>query len=238
MVVSRDREFGEMKLGSQGEDTSNNRRILAHRGLWSLPEEQNTLLALSAALEHGFGIETDVRDSAGELVVSHDVPVGGEVKLTELYRLIQTRSSAPPIALNIKSDGLAKEISRAFPQENDSFSNTFYFDMSLPQYIQYSRLDLPVAIRLSEYERVEPLEGLLERQPKKWVWLDAFNGDWWLDSEILADSSYAFVVVSPELHGRPHLSVWQTVKAAIANGQDVYICTDFPIEFSRYLDAD
>lgn len=238
MVVSRGKEFGEVKLISQGAHLSNHHRILAHRGLWSLPEEQNTLLALSAALEHGFGIETDVRDSAGELVVSHDVPVGGEVKLTELYSLLQVQSAALPIALNIKSDGLAKEISRAFPQEKDAFSYTFYFDMSVPQYIHYSRLDLPVAVRLSEYETVEPMASLIERQHKKWVWLDAFNGDWWLDSEILADSSYSYVVVSPELHGRPHINVWQTVKAAIANGQDVYICTDFPIEFSRYLDAD
>jgi glycerophosphoryl diester phosphodiesterase len=49
-------------------------RILAHRGYWLEPGEKNSLSAFRRAFEGGFGIETDIRDLDGELVVSHDPP--------------------------------------------------------------------------------------------------------------------------------------------------------------------
>ena len=48
-------------------------RILAHRGYWNNEAEKNTLLALKAALEKGYGFESDVRDYLGRLVVSHNI---------------------------------------------------------------------------------------------------------------------------------------------------------------------
>ena len=225
-------------MALQNVQASLNHRILAHRGLWSAPEDQNTLQALSAALNLGFGIETDLRDFVGELVVSHDMPRGGEVMLIELIEVIQAHTEGLPIALNIKSDGLAKEILQVIPLSHPAFSNTFFFDMSVPQYIQYSRKEMPVAIRRSEYELVDPLISLTLGQQKQWVWLDAFIEDWWLEAGIIENSAYTYVIVSPELHGRPYLSAWQVIKTAIKKGEDVYICTDFPVEFSRFLDAD
>ena len=49
--------------------------ILAHRGLWFCEEEKNSSNALFKALDLGFGIETDVRDLCGELIISHDPPM-------------------------------------------------------------------------------------------------------------------------------------------------------------------
>lgn len=55
--------------------------ILAHRGLWREPAERNSLAALEAALAESFGVETDVRDLGGQLVISHDPPGPGTLPL-------------------------------------------------------------------------------------------------------------------------------------------------------------
>ena len=62
-------------------------RILAHRGYWKKPEEKNSKTAFLRALEFGFGIETDLRDSGGQVVVSHDMPRGGEMTLEQFCEL-------------------------------------------------------------------------------------------------------------------------------------------------------
>jgi glycerophosphoryl diester phosphodiesterase len=48
-------------------------KIISHRGFWITPSEQNTEVAFIRALECGFGIETDIRDVSGDLVISHDM---------------------------------------------------------------------------------------------------------------------------------------------------------------------
>ena len=82
----------------------NKNRILAHRGYWRKPNEQNNISAIKLALQKGFGVETDVRDLNGNLVISHDPP-----KLKNIFDLasfcklvVQTKSTAR-LALNIKS---------------------------------------------------------------------------------------------------------------------------------------
>jgi glycerophosphoryl diester phosphodiesterase len=50
-------------------------KLLCHRGIWFTPEEKNTERALGLAFAQGLGIETDVRDCDGQLVVSHDAPL-------------------------------------------------------------------------------------------------------------------------------------------------------------------
>ena len=47
-------------------------RILAHRGLWVTDSEKNSKEAIALALSEGFGVELDVRDRNGGLIVSHD----------------------------------------------------------------------------------------------------------------------------------------------------------------------
>ena len=50
---------------------------LAHRGLWAEADERNTLAAFRDAFAHGWGVELDVRDLDGALVISHDPPAAG-----------------------------------------------------------------------------------------------------------------------------------------------------------------
>ena len=57
--------------------------IIAHRGFWRKEKEMNTSIAFSRAISSNYGIETDVRDCCGELVISHDVPIGNNLSFDE-----------------------------------------------------------------------------------------------------------------------------------------------------------
>lgn len=201
-------------------------RILCHRGLWSRHEEKNTRSALLGALEIGFGIETDIRDHLGEVVISHDpVKSGNHPKLHELQ--LWTTKANVPIALNVKSDGLHSILSpEGFAQ------NVFFFDMSVPERIKFQRAGFSVASRASEYENLESSESTP-------LWLDSFHSDWFLEDGIWSSvvelaRLRPVIIVSPELHARPPESVWRKFReSAIANNL-LSICTDRPFEVENY----
>ena len=62
--------------------------ILAHRGCWDTKMVKgNTLEAFKLAWNLGYGIETDVRDVGGEVVIEHD-PFGvGKIKLEDVFKI-------------------------------------------------------------------------------------------------------------------------------------------------------
>ena len=69
--------------------------ILAHRGVWQNPVEKNSAAALRRALENGFGVETDIRDLDGQLVISHDPPRAGAMRLADfLDAYVETQRPA------------------------------------------------------------------------------------------------------------------------------------------------
>ena len=184
-------------------------RILAHRGLWTTPDDQNTEACLIAALAAGYGIETDLRDHDGRLVISHD-PAGSH----SLDALAFARSAASalaggsgPLALNIKSDGLIPLLGPLLdllPRHR-----VFFFDMTTPQLISYARARLPVAIRVSEFEPVDHSLFANLGVPVQ-VWLDAFDTEWWLGDPVVEAICRAgqVAIVSPEIHGRDPEATW------------------------------
>jgi glycerophosphoryl diester phosphodiesterase len=200
-------------------------RILAHRGLWVTDSEKNSKEAIALALSEGFGVELDVRDRNGGLIVSHD-PSAESCPLI-LNELAADLDASPTswIALNIKSDGLAA----LFPALKNPH---FYFDMSFPERRNYQRRDMPTAERLSEFETAS--KHSLDADSTAAVWVDSFLGEWFLDrsklEEILNFPGFK-CFVSPELHGRPHESAWKTIQELFRLRSDVGICTDFPREF-------
>lgn len=201
--------------------------IIAHRGFWKENREKNTSTAFQRAIEHGFGIETDIRDFKGELVISHDPPIGGELQLEQFINQLSLTKST--IALNIKSDGLSNKLASLVPKNQPS--NFFVFDMSGPEYFRYRQLGMRTFDRRSEFEL-----GFNTGEKPDGIWLDAFEKDIsmieWLNSGKGAGSK--IVVVSPELHGRPHLDFWNELKGVDQIG-DISICTDFPLEAAQYF---
>ena len=182
-------------------------QIIAHRGFWIEESEKNTSVAFSRAFEWGFGVETDFRDLNGHLVVSHDMPIEGAMKIEEFVKLYKKIPVIAPIALNIKSDGLYSLIEKLII--DTGMRNYFVFDMSVPDTRGYLTHQIPVFTRLSEYETAPAFF-----EQSRGVWLDAFESEWYDDGDIksLLDSNKEVSIVSPELHGRPHLGVWRMLK--------------------------
>lgn len=217
-------------------------QILAHRGLWTEANEQNSFVALARALDEGFGIETDVRDHNQDLVVSHDLPTGQSWPLVSLLEYYESSRSTAWLALNIKADGLADSLQELMA--HFSIGKYFVFDMSVPDMRHYDRLSIPFLTRQSELE-AEP--ALYDRACG--VWLDAFDGQWYSSATIQGhlEAGKHVAVVSPELHRRPVESTWDllwnlvpsdrtdssTDRKTIPGRSELLVCTDHPREFRQ-----
>lgn len=202
--------------------------IISHRGYWLEPAEKNSRAAFERTLKAGFGTETDVRDLAGVLVVSHDPPTGGEMAWSELVAMFE--GSGLPLAVNVKSDGLAPQLVQAFAE---SATPWFAFDMSGPQTVVFARQGLPFYTRHSD---VEP-EPILYAEAAG-VWLDAFTNEQWIRPEVVRrhlDAGKAVCVVSSELHGRDPAALWDRLAGLTGEGR-VTLCTDRPEDAKAALE--
>ena len=196
--------------------------IISHRGYWLKTEEKNSQEAFSRSFQKGFGTETDIRDRMGELVISHDPAIGGEMRFAEFLALASETS--PLLALNVKSDGIAALLKRELEQTN--YSNYFVFDMSGPEFLAYKKIGHPTFARVSEFE-----DPNLQTLDPAGIWFDAFLDDSWRVGWLQANvqSNVKTAIVSPELHGRDHLAFWQHLKnAKIHEGEKYLLCTDLP----------
>lgn len=193
--------------------------ILSHRGYWQKPSEKNTDVAFQRSFALGFGTETDVRDACGQLLISHDMPVGHEMTLDNFFSLSVANL---PLAINVKSDGLARAVGEC--ARRNGVSNWFAFDMSIPDMRAYLKEGCPVYCRMSEVERLPPW-----RQDCAGVWLDSFGPEWYGQKELeaLLETGQALCVVSSELHGREPEALWRMLKP-LAHMPQLMICTDMP----------
>jgi hypothetical protein len=202
--------------------------FLAHRGWWVDAAEKNSRRAFERALEAGYGIETDIRDFQGELVISHDIPVGSAMRCAEFFELYKRYESAPLLALNIKSDGLQAKL-EALLAEYD-VTNYFVFDMSVPDTIGYIRRGMNTYCRVSEYETDPPFA-----EEREGLWFDAFTAQEINFEQVCAalDRGESACLVSPELHGRNYNAVWKSWRDQLNRhqnlaGERLAICTDLP----------
>jgi hypothetical protein len=200
--------------------------IVAHRGCWQRPVEKNTRAAFEAALAAGFGIETDLRDASGAVVISHDLPRGGEMSFDQFLDLCAAHPRARPLALNIKADGLQAAVVQGLARYGTL--DAFVFDMAVPDALLYLKTPCTTYTRCSEYEDPPPF---LERASG--VWLDAFHGEWY-DLDCIGQwlsQDKAVCVVSPELHGRSHDTLWQRLRAQHWHRHPrLSLCTDHPFD--------
>ncbi|WP_199103032.1 hypothetical protein [Aquitalea sp. ASV11] len=196
--------------------------IISHRGLWKYPEQKNSREAFLNSFNSGYGTETDIRDLNGKLVISHDIPTGGELAFTDFLDILGDKTY--PVALNIKSDGLAQKIAEELSSRKHV--DWFVFDMSVPDQLSHIKAGNPIFTRLSE---AEPSPVWLEHAVG--VWLDAFNGEWYSNDLItrLLEKGKRVCIVSPELHGRDPSSLWERL-LALPRHSDLILCTDRPLD--------
>ena len=199
--------------------------ILAHRGFWIQPEEKNSKAAFDRSFENEFGVETDIRDSAGRIFISHDMARGTEMTIEEFFKLYNSYSAPFPLALNVKADGLFKTMADLL--QNNKVDNYFFFDMSLPDALGYVKEGLNIFSRQSEYEK----EPYLYKEASG-IWLDEFQHHW-IDERIIQQhlaEKKKVCIVSPELHKRNYREEWEhykhiTYKFGLEN---IMLCTDHP----------
>jgi len=200
--------------------------ILAHRGYWLTPTEKNSRAALQRAFTAGMGVETDIRDLSGELVISHDMPQHDALPLAAVLEDYVRAGQPGWFALNIKSDGLTAALHRLLAHY--ALQRYFCFDMSVPDTLPYLRAGMCTAARLSEYEP----EGLLSEQAPV-LWVDGFAGQTVSPARLRTwlERGKQVCLVSPELHGRHPDALWALLASlpdAVRRHPGLMLCTDLP----------
>ena len=208
--------------------------IIAHRGLWKIPEEKNTLKSLYLALEKGYGVETDVRDLNGKLVISHDMPIAeSAIFLEDFLSYYSINGFASTLALNIKSDGLQVKLKQMLAEY--AVEKYFVFDMSIPDTYGYLDERMITFIRRSEVESYCNLASCAQG-----IWLDELRGPW-VSKKILLEileQEKNLCIVSAELHKRDHADQWDLIQSVLETLQlpeGFMICTDMPNEAKGYF---
>jgi len=214
-------------------------QVFAHRGLWKeRGPAGNSQDAIVSAIHNGFSLETDIRDNGGQIVVSHDpMPIDSTFLTLDLLldELRASENGEQMIALNVKADGLLMIAGEGLDKVHDLKKRLYFFDMSIPETLRYSKASLPFALRASEYEPISEIEGAAWPSSPSAVWVDGFHSDWFLENDgasILRLSEKLLVtIVSPELHGRDSARFESWFSTNAAENKNLSVCTDLPERF-------
>lgn len=202
-------------------------QILAHRGYWKTIEEKNTLIAFERAFKCGYGIETDVRDYNGKLVVSHNVADEKCPLFEDVLRIYKEIGSEGYLAINIKADGLQDMLIELLSKYK--IEKYFVFDMSIPELVVYRARNINYFTRVSEYE-TEPV--LLE--DAMGVWMDEWEKNW-INKNVICQflsKGKVVAVISSEIHGRDEIAMWNFIRKI--DNDHLLLCTDRPDIFAKF----
>jgi len=199
--------------------------ILAHRGIWKSIIDKNNIQSLKKAIEINLGIETDIRDYKGKLVISHNIADENCTLVSELFEVYQNMQSSVQLALNVKADGIQDLLIDLL--DKYEIDNYFLFDMSIPELVVNEKKGLKFYTRHSDIES----ECVLYDKACG-VWLDSFYDENWLTPEIidrhLADGK-SMCIISPEIHGFDNTNYWNMLKDNNYHKSDlISLCTDLP----------
>lgn len=201
--------------------------IIAHRGYWTTPAEQNSPQAIRAALERGWGVEFDVwRRGVGHerrgmqefFTEDGDNTFCGEFEAA-------LRVGDGPLLWNVKEREVFGQWTDCRRTISDPaiWRRSWIFDHELvgDESIPALWADANLLARASDRE---PLADALAKPWARGIWLDTFTTPW-VTPDVLAqcrDAGKTPFIVSPELHRQPvRLADWQAWDGAA-------ICTDMP----------
>lgn len=208
--------------------------ILSHRGYWLNVAEKNTREAFERSFSLGFGTETDIRDFEGRLVISHDPANHDCMPLESFFEIYLQYPTRPTLALNIKADGLQKELLRL--TTIFGIEDYFVFDMAVPDGLHYLKSSMPTYTRHSEYEPIPPYYALAQG-----VWLDEFDSHWLTDEVVENHLAIGkkVCIVSPELHKRSYETEWAHYKKLDKKleSDNLALCTDLPKQAEEFFNA-
>ena len=162
-------------------------RLIAHR--------INTIHQL-AALPESCPVEFDVRDSGGNLLVTHDPFTDGD-----LFDMFASHLGTRFCIVNIKSEGIEWKVLDILRKYN--VNDFFLLDCSVPMMWKLTQQgESRFAVRLSELESINSV--LRWSGYAQWVWVDCFYT--YILTEFiekqLHNAGFKLCIVSPELQGR------------------------------------
>ena len=199
--------------------------ILAHRGFWKIPDEKNSLLSIENALKNGWGIETDIRDYAGKLVISHNIATERCIETETVFSYYARQQCDSTLALNVKADGIQELVREELSKYE--IENYFLFDMSVPEMVVNAEKHLNYYTRHSDIE-----ENCVMYEDARGVWVDSFWDYAWLKPAVIErhlEAGKDVCIVSPELHGKDYNPIWKMLKdSKIYQSDYLKLCTDIP----------
>ena len=203
-------------------------KIICHRGLWSKRSEHNSLKACLDGAKYYDGIEIDLKNQSGKIVLSHD-PLAKNQKAISLESLFK-KAPKTFFALNIKEDGLGPELKKLISRYN--IKNYMCFDLSLPESLQYEKEQLRI------FYRVGDVDPKFKVYPKSLV-IDVFtqsNFSRILRSLKRLKGPHHLFFISPELHEHKVEKNWSKIKKFIqTSDHSTYLCTDFPAKAHEFF---
>jgi len=191
--------------------TWNNITIIDHRvntieGLLKTPKDR--------------GVEIDIRDYDGGLVLTHEPFTKGD-SLEEYLKNYHHKF----IIFNTKVDGITSHILELVKKYN--IKDYFFLDLANPTLIwQANKGVRDIAARFSEYE---PVEACLALKGKvEWVWVDCFNSiPLNQENYSVLSKHFKLCLVSPEMQGHP-LDWIEKFKQDFKQMPIQAVCTDRP----------
>jgi len=158
----------------------------------------NTLEQLQQ-LPTEYGVELDLRDTGDQLILQHDPFTDGE-SFEEYLKHYKHGT----MILNIKSERIEHRVLELIQKYN--IKKYFFLDQSFPMVVTMANEgESNIAIRFSEYERLETI--LTMKDKIKWVWVDCFHSiSQTIDKasyQTIKEAGFQLCLVSPELQGRP-----------------------------------
>jgi len=149
------------------------------------------------------GIEFDIRDTGGMIVVQHDPFVGGQLFID----FLKFCPSNKFYIVNVKSEGIER---RAIADlEAHGITQFFLLDCSIPMMVRLGKMgERRLAVRLSEYESLSTVEAM--GPFVSWVWVDVFTQLPLTNAIETSIRTYGLklCLVSPELQGQQEKVVY------------------------------
>lgn len=142
------------------------------------------------------GVELDLRDFNGDLILEHDPFVSGE-----RFEDYLKQYNHGLMILNIKSERIEHRVLELLKKYD--IKEYFFLDSSFPMiHLLANQGEHNSAIRFSEYEGLDTVLAMQGRV--KWVWVDCFT-KLPIDNKsfsLLKEKGFKLCLVSPELQGR------------------------------------
>jgi hypothetical protein len=145
-----------------------------------------------------FGVELDLRDHAGKIVIAHD-PFNYEN--SDYFDDYLKHYRHKTLILNIKSERIELEILKLIKKHQ--IKDYFFLDSSFPMIMNLvNRGENNIALRFSEFEGLDTIRNMAGKT--KWIWVDCFtklpiNPDIYRE---LKTMNYKLCLVSPDLLNR------------------------------------